>query len=75
MYEEQDGEIRLFFDKKTARIVGGWVVGLDAPELINEIGTAVFNSLTAMDIARFPDQHPTTNEGVSKAARAWKEPE
>ena len=75
MYEEQDGEIRLFFDKKTARIVGGWVVGLDAPELINEIGTAVFNSLTAMDMARFPDQHPTTNEGVSKAARAWKEPE
>ena len=73
MYEEQDGEIRLFFQRKTGRIVGGWVVGLDAPELINEIGTAVFNSLTAKDIARFPDQHPTTNEGVSKAARAWKE--
>jgi dihydrolipoamide dehydrogenase len=74
MYEEQDGEIRLFFERKTGRIVGGWVVGLDAPQLINEIGTAVFNSLTASDMSKFPDQHPTTNEGVSKAARAWKGP-
>ena len=72
MYEEQDGEIRLFFERKTGRIVGGWVVGLDAPQLINEIGTAVFNSLTALDMSKFPDQHPTTNEGISKAARAWK---
>ena len=72
MYEEQDGEIRLFFERKTGRIVGGWVVGLDAPQLINEIGTAVFNSLTAPDMSKFPDQHPTTNEGISKAARAWK---
>ena len=74
MYEEQDGEIRLFFERKTGRIVGGWVVGLDAPQLINEIGTAVFNSLTASDMSKFPDQHPTTNEGISKAARAWKGP-
>ena len=74
MYEEQDGEIRLFFERKTGRIVGGWIVGLDAPQLINEIGTAVFNSLTALDMSKFPDQHPTTNEGVSKAARAWKGP-
>jgi len=72
MYEEQDGEIRLFFERKTGRIVGGWVVGLDAPQLINEIGTAVFNSLTALEMSKFPDQHPTTNEGISKAARAWK---
>lgn len=74
MYEEQDGEIRLFFERKTGRIVGGWVVGLDVPQLINEIGTAVFNSLTALDMSKFPDQHPTTNEGISKAARAWKGP-
>lgn len=44
-------------------------MGLDAPELINEIGTAVFNSLTVNDVAKFADQHPTTNEGISKAAR------
>ncbi|MGP6207093.1 dihydrolipoyl dehydrogenase [Cuniculiplasma sp. SKW3] len=69
MYEEQDGEIRLFVERSSGRIVGGWVVGINAPELINEIGTAVFNSLTVNDVAKFPDQHPTTNEGISKAAR------
>ena len=74
IYGEQDGEIRLFFERKTGKIIGGWVVGIDAPELVNEIGTAVFNSLTAKDISMFPDQHPTTNEGISKAARNWVEP-
>lgn len=69
MYDEKDGEIRLFFEKGSFRIVGGWVYGIDAPDLINEIGLAVSNSLTARQMAEFADQHPTTNEGISKIAR------
>jgi dihydrolipoamide dehydrogenase len=69
MYDEREGEIRLFFERGSMRIVGGWVYGIDAPDLINEIGVAVSNSLTARQLANFPDQHPTTNEGISKIAR------
>jgi dihydrolipoamide dehydrogenase len=69
MYDERDGEIRLLFEKGRMRIVGGWVYGIDAPDLINEIGMAVSSSLTARQLANFPDQHPTTFEGISKIAR------
>ncbi len=69
MYRETDGEIRLFFDRGSRRLRGGWVLGIQAPELINEIGLAVSAGLTARELAEFPDQHPTSHEGISKAAR------
>jgi len=64
------GEIRLFFDPESLRLVGGWVVGIDAAALIGQIGEAVAARLTAWDLARFADQHPTAAEGISKAARS-----
>lgn len=70
MYEETEGEIRLFFEKTSLRLIGGWIIGIDAPSLINEIGIAMANGLTARQIADYADQHPMTNEGVSYAARS-----
>jgi dihydrolipoamide dehydrogenase len=70
MYNEMEGEIRLFFEKSSLRLVGGWIIGIDAPSLINEIGIAMANGLTARQLADYPDQHPMTNEGVSYAARS-----
>jgi dihydrolipoamide dehydrogenase len=67
--ERMDGEIRLFFEPGSLRIVGGWIVGIDSGHLIGEIGMAIQGGLTAYDIARFADQHPMSAEGVSKAAR------
>jgi len=64
------GEIRLFFDAGSLRLVGGWVVGVDAAQLIGQIGEATAAGLTAHDLARFADQHPTAAEGISKAARS-----
>ena len=69
MVQEREGEVRLFFQPGNLRLLGGWVLGIGASELINEIGLAVSCGLTAPDLARFPDQHPTTNEAISKAAR------
>jgi dihydrolipoamide dehydrogenase len=70
MVQERDGEVRLFFEPGSLRLLGGWVLGVGAPELINEMGLAVSSGLTARDLAEFPDQHPTTNEAISKAARS-----
>jgi len=66
---ETGGELRLFFEPGSLRLLGGWVIGLDAGQLIGEIGTAVANGLTAHDLAAFCDQHPMASEGISKAAR------
>lgn len=68
--ERTDGEIRLFFETESLRLLGGWVVGLDAEHLIGEIGIAVHGGLTAYDMARFADQHPMSAEGLGKAARS-----
>jgi dihydrolipoamide dehydrogenase len=51
------------------QLVGGWVVGVDAAQLIGQIGEAVAAGLSAYDLARFADQHPTAAEGIAKAAR------
>ncbi|AWR96419.1 dihydrolipoyl dehydrogenase [Acidianus sulfidivorans JP7] len=69
MYDEAEGEIRLFFERGSLRIIGGWIIGIDAPTMINEIGTAVANGLTARQIANYADQHPMSNESISYAAR------
>ncbi|WP_291510660.1 dihydrolipoyl dehydrogenase [Acidithiobacillus sp.] len=68
--ERMDGEIRLFFEPGSLRLVGGWVVGIDAGHLIGEIGMAIQGGLSAHDLARFADQHPMSAEGIGKAARS-----
>lgn len=67
------GEICLFFQffqAESLRLLGGWVVGIDAAQLVGEIGQAVAARLSAYDLARFADQHPTATEGISRAARS-----
>ncbi|OFC36089.1 dihydrolipoyl dehydrogenase [Acidithiobacillus caldus] len=68
--ERMDGEIRLFFEPGSLRLVGAWVVGIDAGHLIGEIGMAIQGGLSAYDLARFADQHPMSAEGIGKAARS-----
>ncbi len=50
--------------------MGAWIIGIDSPSLINELGIAIANGLNARQIADYADQHPTTNEGISAAARS-----
>lgn len=66
---ETEGGLRLYFEKETRILKGGWVVGIDAGNLIGEIGLAVSAGLTAKDLANFADQHPMAAEGIGKAAR------
>jgi dihydrolipoamide dehydrogenase len=61
MYDEMEGVVKLYFERGSLRVPGGWVVGVHAGYIINEIGQAVANGLTARDLANFADQHPATN--------------
>lgn len=67
--EQMEGGIELFFEPGTLRLLGGWVVGIDAGMLIGQIGLAASGRLTAYDLAKFSDQHPMSSEGIGKAAR------
>lgn len=64
------GGIHLFFHLETLKLLGGYVVGMDAEQLIGEIGLAVSSGLSARDLASFADQHPMSSEGISNAARS-----
>ncbi|MEL5849546.1 MAG: dihydrolipoyl dehydrogenase [Candidatus Igneacidithiobacillus chanchocoensis] len=68
--ERMEGEIRLFFEPGSLRLLGAWVVGIDAGNLIGQIGTAIVGGHTAYNLARFADQHPMSAEGIGKAARS-----
>ena len=70
IFGETGGGLRLFFEPGSLRLIGGWVVGIDAGNLIGEIGLACANGLTARQLAAFADQHPMTSEGIGRAARS-----
>jgi len=70
IYGETEGSLRLFFEPASLRLMGGWVVGIDADNLIGEIGLACANGLTAHQLAAFADQHPMASEGIGHAARS-----
>lgn len=68
VYNEMGGEITLMFDENL-KLIGGYVIGIDAGDIINEIGIGISKGLTARDFAEFPHQHPMTFEGLDTAAR------
>ncbi len=67
-FDEMYGEITLLVDKRM-KIIGGYAIGNDAGNVINEIALAVKNGLTARDFAEMAHQHPMTFEGLDTAAR------
>jgi len=69
VYDERVGEVRVFVEKETMRVVGGWVIGEDAPEVINEIGLAAQAGLNIRVMAEYAGQHPVPFEDLSYAAR------
>ncbi|MGC8588625.1 MAG: dihydrolipoyl dehydrogenase [Hydrogenobaculum sp.] len=65
----EEGELRLFFDAKSLKLVGAYIVGTDAEQLVSHLGLAIKLGATARDLAEYQDQHPMTQECISKAAR------
>ncbi|MEX0732508.1 MAG: dihydrolipoyl dehydrogenase [Aquisalimonadaceae bacterium] len=64
----EEGMTKLLFDAETGRIVGGAVIGLNAGDLIGEIGLAIEMGAEAADIGLTVHPHPTLSETVAMAA-------
>jgi len=65
---ESDGQLKLLSDKKTDRLLGAFIVGARASELIAELTLAMEFGASAEDIARTCHAHPTLSEIVKDAA-------
>ncbi len=67
-----EGFTKLIFDKDSHRIVGGAIVGINAGEMLGEIGLAIEMGADAEDIALTVHAHPTLNESIGLAAEIYE---
>ncbi|HMZ36705.1 MAG TPA: FAD-dependent oxidoreductase, partial [Leptospiraceae bacterium] len=65
---EPDGQVKIIADKRTDTILGVFIVGPGASELIAEAVVAVEFGASAEDIARSFHAHPTLSEVMKEAA-------
>ena len=69
-YDQPDGLIKVLADKKTKKILGVHMCGLNVSELIAEAGLAMEFGSTAEDVARTCHAHPTLSEAFKEACMA-----
>ncbi|MDH5721548.1 MAG: dihydrolipoyl dehydrogenase [Spirochaetia bacterium] len=68
--EEAEGMVKVIADKKTDRLLGVFIAGPHASELIAEAAVAFEFSASSEDIARSIHAHPTLSEALKEAAMA-----
>lgn len=67
-----EGMTKLIFDKDTHRVIGGAMIGINAGEMLGEIGLAVEMGADAEDLALTIHAHPTLNESIGLAAEVYE---
>ncbi|MBO6668588.1 dihydrolipoyl dehydrogenase [Parvibaculum sp.] len=65
-----EGFVKILADKKTDRVLGVHIIGVNAGEMIAEAAIAMELSASSEDIARMCFAHPTMSEAVKEAALA-----
>ena len=65
---ETEGQVKILSDKKTDKILGLYIIGARASEMIAEAVIAAEFGASAEDIARSVHAHPTLSEIVKEAA-------
>ena len=66
--DDADGMVKILTCAKTDRILGGWIIGTNAGEMIAEVVLAMEYGASSEDIARTCHAHPTFSEAVKEAA-------
>ena len=68
--QDVDGLVKILTCKKTDKMLGAWVVGNSAGEMIAEAVLAMEYGGSAEDVARTCHAHPTHTEAIKEAALA-----
>jgi len=72
IYGERRGFIKLVFDRRNARLLGGQIAGMDAAQLVAPLTLALDQGLGAAELAASAFPHPMISEGLAHAARAFR---
>src|SRR5690625_952194 len=67
-FNDTDGFVKLVTRKEDGLVIGGQVAGVNASDIIAEIGLAIEAGMTAEDIALTIHAHPTLGEMTMEAA-------
>jgi len=67
---DPDGMVKILTDKKTDKILGAWVIGGNAGEMIAEAVLAMEYGASSEDVARTCHAHPTLSEAFKEACMA-----
>ena len=67
---DADGIVKVITDKKTDKIIGAWIVGDSAGEMIAEGVLAFEYGASSEDVARTCHAHPTLSEAFKEACMA-----
>lgn len=65
-----DGFVKLIFDKKYGELLGGHMVGLNVTEMISELVVARKLETTGHELIKAIHPHPTMSEAIMEAAAA-----
>ena len=68
--DDAEGMVKILTDKKTDKILGAWVIGSNAGEMIAEAVLAVEYGASSEDVARTCHAHPTLSEAFKEACMA-----
>ena len=68
--DDAEGLVKILTNKQTDRILGAWIIGPNAGEMIAEIVLAMEYGASSEDIARTCHAHPTLSEAVKEACMA-----
>ena len=67
-----EGQTKVIFDKESGRVIGGAMIGINAGEMLGEIGLAVEMGADGEDLALTIHAHPTLNESIGLAAEIFE---
>lgn len=67
-----EGMTKMIFEKDTGRVVGGAIIGINAGEMLGEIGLAIEMGADAEDVALTIHAHPTLNESIGLASEIYE---
>ena len=70
---ENQGIVKMIFDKKTDQLLGAHIIHAEATELINELSVVKHAKLTGHDMIKSIHAHPTLSEALMEAAAAAHE--
>ena len=70
---ENQGIVKMIFDKETDQLLGAHIIHAEATELINELSVVKHAKLTGHDMIKSIHAHPTLSEALMEAAAAAHE--